>query len=180
MVAQPIDVISFWRHAGPSKWFSGQRAFDDLIQLKFEALHHNVARGRYEAWTETPDGCLALLIVLDQFPRNLYRGNAHAFATDGMALRIARQAVARGFDQQVDADLRAFMYLPFEHAEDMACQDEAVALFTALGNENYLNFANIHREVIARFGRFPHRNLALGRETTAEEQAFLDEGGFAG
>lgn len=180
MVAQPIDVISFWRHAGPSKWFSGQRAFDDLIQLKFEALHHNVARGRYDAWTDTPDGCLALLIVLDQFPRNLYRGNAHAFATDGMALRIARQAVARGFDQQVDEDLRAFMYLPFEHAEDMACQDEAVRLFTALGNENYLKFANIHREVIAQFGRFPHRNPALGRETTAEEQAFLDEGGFAG
>lgn len=180
MVAQPIDVISFWRHAGPSKWFSGQRAFDDLIQLKFEALHHNVARGRYDAWTETPDGCLALLIVLDQFPRNLYRGNAHAFATDGMALRIARQAVARGFDQQVDEDLRAFMYLPFEHAEDMACQDEAVALFTALGNENYLKFANFHREVIAQFGRFPHRNPALGRETTSEEQAFLDEGGFAG
>jgi uncharacterized protein (DUF924 family) len=180
VVAQPIDVISFWRHAGPSKWFAGQRAFDDVIQLKFEALHHNVARGHYDKWMETADGCLALLIVLDQFPRNLYRGNAHAFATDGKALKIARHAVAQGFDLEVDEHLRAFMYLPFEHAEDMACQDESVRLFEALGNESYLNFANIHRDVIARFGRFPHRNPALGRETTAAEQAFLDEGGFAG
>lgn len=180
MVAQPIDVISFWRHAGRSKWFAGKRAFDDLIQLKFEALHHNVARGNYDAWMDTAEGCLALLIVLDQFPRNLYRGNAHAFATDGKALRIARHAVSQGFDREIDETLRAFMYLPFEHAEDLACQDEAVRLFETLGNADYLNFANIHREVIVRFGRFPHRNAALGRDTTAEEQAFLDEGGFAG
>ncbi|WP_304177893.1 DUF924 family protein [Phenylobacterium aquaticum] len=181
MVAQPQDVIGFWRHAGPRSWFAGKRSFDDAIQLKFEALHHNVARGNYDAkWMATAEGCLALVIVLDQFPRNLYRGNAHAFATDGKALAIARAALAAGFDREIEADLRMFLYLPFEHAEDLACQDAAVRLMEALGQADYLKFAIIHREVIAQFGRFPHRNAALGRETTPAEQAFLDDGGFSG
>lgn len=181
MVAQPQDVIGFWRHAGPKQWFAGKRSFDDAILLKFEALHHNVARGNYDAkWMATAEGCLAMLIVLDQFPRNLYRGNAHAYATDGKALAVARHAIAAGFDQEIDEDLRVFFYLPFEHAEDLACQEEAVRLMEILGNEDYLKYALIHLDVIAQFGRFPHRNAALGRETTAEEQAFLDEGGFAG
>ena len=180
MVARPIDIVGFWRHAGPRQWFAGRRAFDEAIRLKFEPVHHAAARGEYDRWAETAEGVVALLILLDQFPRNLYRGSAHAFATDAKALAIARRAVEAGLDREVDADLRLFVYLPFEHAEDMACQDEAVRLISALGEDEYLRFAEIHRDVIARFGRFPHRNAALGRETTELEQAFLDDGGFAG
>ena len=120
---------------------------------------------------------LALLILLDQIPRNIFRGSGHAFATDGLALHYARCAVARGMDLQVDADLRAFVYLPFEHSEVLADQHEAVRLFRTLGNAEYDRYALAHLDVIERFGRFPHRNAALGRVNTADEQAWLDAGG---
>ena len=184
MAATPADIIGFWREAGPRKWFAKDLKFDAAIQLKFEPPHHRAAVGRYDDWARTPDGALALLILLDQFPRNLYRGEGHAFATDGKALAIARAAVAAGFDMQVEPLLRPFFYLPFEHAEDLAAQEESLALcrrhFELTGDEESLKWAQIHYDIIARFGRFPHRNACLGRTTTPEEQAFLDEGGFAG
>lgn len=180
MTAHPADIISFWRSAGPSKWFAKNAAFDAAIHLKFEATHHAAARGEYAAWEETADGCLALIILLDQFPRNLYRGSAHAFATDPLARRICAKAIAAGFDKDVDPALRWVIYIPLEHSEDPDDQEKAVALFSALGDAEYLRFAVLHEDIIARFGRFPHRNACLGRETTAEEQEFLDEGGFAG
>jgi uncharacterized protein (DUF924 family) len=180
VTAIPNDILGFWRQAGPQKWFGKRAAFDDAIRLKFEPVHHRAARGEYDAWATGAEGALALLILLDQFPRNLYRGSAHAYATDGKARAIARTAVEAGFDRQVEPALRNFFYLPFEHSEDMADQDYSLALSTEAGDPDNLKWAIQHRDVVARFGRFPHRNAALGRATTAAEQAFLDEGGFAG
>lgn len=180
MPAHPNDVLIFWRQAGPEKWFKKVRAFDEAIRLKFEPVHHAAARGEHDAWSESAEGALALLILLDQFPRNLYRNSAHAFATDPKARGIARAAVEAGFDRQVEPNLRNFFYLPFEHSEDLADQDFGLALVAEAGIEDDLKWAAIHRDIIARFGRFPHRNPALGRVTTPEEQEFLDEGGFAG
>jgi uncharacterized protein (DUF924 family) len=175
-----MDVIGFWRQAGPQKWFKKNTAFDEAIRLKFEPVHHRAARGEYEAWIEDAEGCLALLILLDQFPRNLYRGSAHAFATDPKARAIALVAVDRGFDRKVEPLLRNFFYLPFMHSEGLADQDYGLALCTEAGDPENIKWAGLHRDIIVRFGRFPHRNRALGRKTTPEEQEFLDEGGFSG
>ena len=180
MAANPNDILHFWRAAGPKQWFKHSRAFDEAIRLKFEPVHHAAARGEYDRWAETAQGALALLILLDQFPRNLFRGSAHSYATDGKARAIARGAVARGFHREVEPELRQFFVLPFEHSEAMADQDEAARLAAELADPDIAKWAAIHRDIIARFGRFPHRNAALGRETTSAEQAFLDEGGFSG
>ena len=184
MSALPADVIGFWTSAGPSKWFAHAHAFDDAIRLKFEPVHHAAARGEYDAWRQSAEGCLALLILLDQFPRNLYRGSAHAFATDPLARAIADHALVAGHDMRVSSDLRFFLYMPFMHSEAVADQDRSLALMEAYdadtGEIDQLKSAVMHRDLIRRFGRFPHRNHALGRETTAEEQAYLDDGGFAG
>jgi uncharacterized protein (DUF924 family) len=180
MAASPNDVLHFWREAGPKKWFAHSPAFDEAIRLKFEPVHMAAARGEYDGWAETADGALALLILLDQFPRNLFRGSAHSYATDGKARAIARAAIARGFHREVAPDLRQFFLLPFEHSETLADQDEACRLADDLGDADTAKWAAIHRDIIVRFGRFPHRNAALGRETTPAEQAFLDEGGFSG
>ena len=177
---KPIDVVGFWRDAGPEKWFAKSVKFDERIALRFEPAHHAAARGEHDAWMATPEGALALLILLDQFPRNLFRDSAHAFATDGKALAVAKHAIGEGFDAQVEPDLRPFVYMPLMHSEALSDQDASVVLFEALGAQTNLDFANIHRDIIARFGRFPHRNAVLGRKTTPEEQAFLDSGGFAG
>ena len=180
MTAHPNDVLGFWREAGPKKWFKKVTAFDEAIRLKFEPVHMRAARGDYDAWAQSPDGALALLILLDQFPRNLYRDTAHAFATDPRARVIARAAIERGFDRQVEPILRNFFYLPFAHSEDLADQDYGLALVAEAGVEDDLKWAALHRDIIVRFGRFPHRNTAFGRVTTPEEQEFLDEGGFSG
>jgi len=180
VTAIPQDVIGFWLQAGPDKWFKKVVAFDEAIRLKFEPTHHRAARGEYDAWVGDPQGALALLLLLDQFPRNLYRGSAHAFATDPKARAFALTAVDKGFDREVEPMLRNFFYLPFEHSERLADQDYAVALCTEAGDADNLKWASLHRDIIVRFGRFPHRNQALGRVTTPEEQEFLDEGGFAG
>ncbi|MFO0608010.1 MAG: DUF924 family protein [Polyangiales bacterium] len=175
----PADIVRFWREAGPRAWFAKDDAFDARCRA-FEAAHHAAARRELDAWEATPEGALALCLLLDQFPRNLYRASGHAFATDPLARAIADRAIAAGHDRAFDVDLRAFFYLPFEHAEDAALQARSVALFEATGNAEYVRFAALHRDLIARFGRFPHRNRALGRTSTPEEEAFLAGGGFAG
>ncbi|HEY3799143.1 MAG TPA: DUF924 family protein [Caulobacteraceae bacterium] len=184
MAANPADIIAFWRAAGPKKWFEKDAAFDEAIRLEFEPTHHAAARGEYDRWMASADGALALLLLLDQFPRNLYRGSGHAFATDGKARHIARASVAAGFDRAVEPAMRNFFYLPFEHSENAADQAEGVALCQGQDDEtpgdSNLKWALIHQDIITRFGRFPHRNAALGRETAPVEQAFLDDGGFAG
>ncbi len=177
-------LVDFWLKAGPKAWFAKDDAFDQAIRDGFEPVHMQASRGELADWAETPEGALALLILLDQFPRNIYRGSAHAFATDPLALTTARAAIERGFDGQLAPELRPFVYLPFEHSERMENQDHSVALCEAhrgaTGDKDTLRWAILHRDIIQRFGRFPHRNRALGRITTPEEQAFLDGGGFAG
>ncbi|WP_076998084.1 DUF924 family protein [Variovorax sp. KK3] len=173
------DVAAFWRDAGPERWFAKDDAFDTEFKSRFEAAHHAAASGALDAWAVDAESALALLVLLDQFPRNGFRGSAHMFATDGKARAVARAAIAAGLDQQVDSALRPFFYLPFMHSESLEDQERSVALNAAL-DANTQRFAVLHRDIIARFGRFPHRNAVLGRDTTPEEQAFLDEGGFAG
>jgi len=177
---KPADVVIFWVNAGPKAWFSKSEALDSEIRQRFETMHHAAARGELDGWADTPEGALALLLLLDQFPRNMFRGSPHAFATDPLARRAARDAVDRGFDARVDPELRQFFYLPFEHSERLEDQEHGVTLCTASGDADLVKWANIHRDIIARFGRFPHRNASLGRTTTEDEQAFLDGGGFAG
>lgn len=173
----PAEVIAFWRDAGYRKWFGGGAAFDGECRERFLDAHHAAARREFEDWMEAADGALALVLLLDQLPRNIFRGSAHAYATDPLARHYAVRTLEAGFDAQVDPQLRLFLYMPFEHSEDPADQARAVGLFTALGDAGTLKYALAHRDVIARFGRFPHRNHALGRESTAEEQAWLDAGG---
>ena len=172
-------VVAFWSEAGPARWFKKDVGFDDEFRARFAAEHEAAASGALDDWASTADGALALLILLDQYPRNSFRGTARMFATDPKALSIAKQAIALGFDTAVDPALRSFMYLPFMHSELLAEQDRALELYASLGSESQ-RFAVIHRDIIQRFGRFPHRNALLGRTTTADEQAFLDDGGFAG
>jgi uncharacterized protein (DUF924 family) len=172
-------VLAFWREAGPKRWFAHEEAFDAQFRSQFLALHERAARGELSAWARTADGALALIILLDQFPRNAFRGTMRMFATDAMARRAAGAMIERGQDQGIDETLRAFVYLPFEHSEDLADQDRSVELCRPLGGET-LKWADLHRDIIRRFGRFPHRNKILGRTTSPEEQAFMDGGGFAG
>lgn len=180
MVASATDVVSFWQKAGPDRWFKKDPAFDDEIRERFLATHETAAAGQLSDWEQSAQGALALLILLDQFPRNIFRGDARAFATDPLARAIAAGAIIRGFDSQVPKEMRGFFYLPFEHSENLADQERCIAFHKAIDDTEGLKWAEIHADIIRRFGRFPHRNTALGRTTTAEEQAFLDSGGFAG
>ena len=180
MIAAPEAVMTFWREAGPDKWFEKDALFDDAIRTRFLATYEAAAEGKLSAWEATPEGVLALTIVLDQFPRNMFRGSARAFATDPLARIVSMRALDRGDDQKIEPTLRGFLYLPLMHSERLADQDRCVALHRALGNAENLKYAEEHADIIRRFGRFPHRNATLGRSTTADEQAFLDGGGFAG
>jgi len=175
----PGRIVRFWREAGFDRWFKSDAGFDRVFRDHFMGAHLAAASRKLDAWLESAEGCLALLILLDQFPRNAFRGCGHMYATDPLARMIARHVLDRGFDQQHDHDMRAFVYLPFEHSEDLADQQLSVKLFDALGGA-FQPYAVTHHDIIQRFGRFPHRNAELGRETTPAEQAFLDGGGFAG
>jgi uncharacterized protein (DUF924 family) len=178
-LATPQSVLAFWRAAGPDKWFEKDAGFDAEIRRRFRETYEAAAAGEL-AWNENPQGALALVIVLDQFPRNMFRDSACAFAADPLAREVAARAIARGFDHAVPIAERMFFYLPFEHSETLADQDRCVALNRASGDADAIKWAELHADIIRRFGRFPHRNAVLGRVTTAEEQAFLDRGGFAG
>ncbi len=179
----PDDILTFWFGGEPSArravWFEKDATFDRVC-ADLEAARNAAKAGTYDDWAQTPRGGLALLILLDQLSRNLYRGAAEAFAADAKARAIARAMLARGFDQMLTPVERVFVYLPFEHAEDPADQDLSVRLFAALNavtGEQTAEYAIRHRDVIRRFGRFPHRNAALGRTSTAEEEAYLAEPG---
>lgn len=184
MPALPQDVVGYWRNAGPRRWFRKDTAFDEALRLRFEPVHFAAARGQYDDWAHEAQPALALILLLDQIPRNIFRDTAHAWATDGKARRTTRLALRRGLDLQVEPDLRHFVYLPLEHSEDPVDQADCVRLMQALaaetGDVETLRYAEMHRDIIERFGRFPHRNDALGRESTAAELAFLSDGGFAG
>jgi uncharacterized protein (DUF924 family) len=176
----PEDVLAFWRAAGADKWFEKDPAFDAEITTRFAALRQSAIDGKLAAWEATPDAALALVIVIDQFSRNMFRGNPRTYQADPLARAIADRALARGFDQQVAYELRPFFYLPFMHSENLADQERCCELARRYGDAEHLKYAEDHADIIRRFGRFPHRNAMLGRTTTAPEQAFLDDGGFAG
>ena len=179
MIATAQEIIAFWVQAGRARWYTADPAFDDEIRMRFLASHEAAARGDL-GWPDNAHAALATLLLLDQFSRNMFRGTARAFATDARALAVASRGIALGFDKKHETPLRGFFYIPFTHAEDMEHQRRGEALYTADGDTDGLKWAVIHREIIERFGRFPHRNVILGRTTTAEEQAFLDADGFKG
>ena len=174
------EVLGFWfGELGREAWFRKDAAVDQAIRERFLALYERLAAAPASEATTSADRALASVLVLDQFPRNMFRTGARAFATDGRALEIARAAIAQGLDQQIDQDRRVFLYLPFEHSEDSGDQARCVALTSALGDAEYTRYAELHQAVIDRFGRFPHRNSVLGRASTPEEEAFLKEPGSA-
>ena len=172
------DVLSFWfGELDREAWFRKREAMDALIRERFGKVHEQLAALPGDAALTSPRRALAAVIVLDQFSRNLFRGTPQAFASDAKAREIARSAIARGFDQGFDVHGRSFLSMPFEHSEDLADQELAVSLLSALGDEEYTRYAIAHRDIIARFGRFPHRNAVLGRASTPEEAEFLRQPG---
>ena len=176
----PAEIVAFWRAAGRERWYSRDDAFDAEVRHRFFELWRKAVAGQLSAWETTDDGALALTIVLDQFPRNMFRDDAKTYSSDRLAREVASRAVAHGVDMRMDAALLEFLYMPFMHSEDLADQLRCVELFRKAGNTDSLRYAENHADIVRRFGRFPHRNRLLGRTTTADEQAFLDRGGFSG
>jgi uncharacterized protein (DUF924 family) len=174
------EILSFWRAAGPDRWYKRDDAFDAEVRERYFDLWQNAAAGKLAAWEESDDGALALTIVFDQFPRNMFRNDPKAYSSDALAREVAGRAIDRGVAARIAADLREFLYMPFMHSEQLADQFRCVELFRGAGEADNLKYAEQHAEIIGRFGRFPHRNRLLGRTTTPEEQAFLDDGGFSG
>lgn len=179
MISTPTQLLQFWRDAGPRQWFARDDAFDAGFRDRFLATHEAAAGGALAHWASTAEGALGLVLLLDQFPRNAFRGSPRTYATDAQARAFADAAIAAGFDRQVEPELRRFFYLPFMHSEELADHERSVALNEPLGGES-LRYALHHRDIVRRFGRFPHRNAVLGRPSSGEEQRFLAEGGFGG
>jgi uncharacterized protein (DUF924 family) len=175
----PDDLLRFWREAGPQRWFRRDDAFDAEFRERFLAAHEAAAAGTLQHWKNTADGALALVLLLDQFPRNAFRDTPRMYATDAQAREVASAAIARGFDREVDEPLRRFFYLPLMHSERLPDLERCITLNEPLGGEA-MRYAQHHHDIVARFGRFPHRNAVLGRESTEEEKRFLEEGGFKG
>lgn len=176
--AEAAIVVEFWRGAGSRLWFAKDPEFDGRFRERFLVLHEALARGP-AICGDTAAEALARVLLLDQFPRNAFRGTPRMYATDALARAVADAALDAGHDQATEAELRLFFYLPFAHSEDLADQDRSLALSLGLG-EPSITHARDHRDIIRRFGRFPHRNPILGRAMTPEEQRFLDEGGYSG
>ena len=175
----PADVLSFWRDAGPDRWYRRDDVFDAEVRRRYLDLWRKASAGELSSWEASDDGALALVIVLDQFPRNLFRGDIRTYASDALAREAAQRAVESGLDARIDPVLREFLYLPFMHSEHLADQLRCIELSQEAGLAENAKWAEHHADIIRRFGRFPHRNRLLGRATTPEEQAFLDEGGFS-
>ncbi len=170
------EILHFWfEEVEPRQWFQKNDDFDDVIRQRFLSLYKLAVDGLCDSWKQDAEGCLAYCLVMDQFPRNMFRDSAEAFATDGKALLTAKYAVSRGFDQMLPVLRRRFLYLPYEHSEDLTDQKTSVALFTRTKDEDPTGYeyALRHLQVIERFGRFPHRNAALGRASTVEELHYL-------
>lgn len=171
-------VLDFWfRESEPEKWFKKNDAFDETVKARFAALYKRAAAGACDGWQDSPLGCLALIVVLDQFPRNMFRGDARCFATDGAALAALRHALDNGFDAVLSVPEKQFLYLPLQHSEEAADQALSVTLNAATGDADLVKWAEAHKTIIDRFGRFPHRNEILGRESTPDEAEFLKEKG---
>lgn len=168
------EILDFWfTELSEDERFNGGVAVDEKIRERFSDVHAAAAAGELWKWRVTPEGALAEVIVLDQFSRNLYRGKRKAFASDSQALVLAQAAIEKGFDTQLATNRRLFLYMPFMHSESKLIHVEALRLFAALGNEGSLTYEHIHKDIIDRFGRYPHRNKQLGRKNTPEEDAYL-------
>ena len=178
--AMPRDILDFWFAAGWEKWWKRSDAFDAEIRQRFGKAYDEAVAGKLDSWMGEPQGALALIIVLDQFSRNLFREDHRAWAQDVKALAFAREAVRRHFDVEIPVTVRNWIYMPYMHSEDMEVQEEGLAYFARLENPEVMKSAEEHADIIRRFGRFPHRNHILGRITTPAEQDFLDSGGFSG
>jgi uncharacterized protein (DUF924 family) len=173
-----VEIIDFWfNEIDTSLWFQKNEAFDQQLRERFSTVHQSAARGELYVWRRQPEGRLAEIIVLDQFSRNMFRDSAQAFAYDNVALVLAQVAVETGDDHRVDPSHRSFMYMPFMHSESPLIHEQAVKLFSQPGLERNLEFEMKHKTIIDRFGRYPHRNAILGRESTDEELAFLRQPG---
>ena len=175
----PADILAFWRDAGPDRWYTRDDAFDAEVRRRYLGLWQRAAAGELSSWETSDDGALALVIVLDQFPRNMFRGDIRTYASDALAREVAHRAIDRGVDVRIDPALREFLYLPFMHSEHLEDQLRCIELSRAAGHTESLKWAEHHADIIRRYGRFPHRNQILGRSNTPEEQAFLNEGGFS-
>ena len=173
------DILEFWSSAGAESWYLQSAELDGQIRERYEAAWSDALAGKYSHWQLEARSALALVILLDQFPRNMFRNNKNSFASDRMARCVANKAIGRNFDQQIEGAMRQFFYLPFMHSESVTDQDTAVRAFlTRMPEANNLLHARVHRQVIRDFGRFPYRNEALGRESTEKELAYLDAGGY--
>lgn len=179
LAAEARAVVDYWRAAGPSLWFAKDPAFDRSFRERFAEAHARATRGELSDWANTADGALALILLLDQYPRNSFRGTPRMYATDAVARDVARRAVEAGFDRQVEPALQVFVILPLGHSESLADQEHAVELSRRLG-PLHLEHAEHHRDIVRRFGRFPHRNAILGRASTEAEREYLDNGGYRG
>ena len=180
-MTSPSQLLQFWSDAGEERWFRSDAAFDQTCRQTWLASWQDAAAGRLAAWEHSPEGALALVLLLDQIPRNVFRGTAQVYATDAEARRVATYALDRGYDRQVPDRMVRFFHLPFMHSEALSDQDRSVALAEASGQADALKWARHHRDIVARFGRFPHRNAVLGRTSTPQELAWLaDEGAFKG
>ena len=168
---KPDDIIAFWTMAGEQRWFTRDAAFDGELAVRFGQALRDAREGRFDPWAEEPESALALVIMLDQFSRNIHRGNP---------LMFARRSIAQGYHQAMPATAARWLIMPFEHAEDLDAQWRGVGLFQTMGLNEMVPWAELHRDIILRFGRFPHRNVILGRRSTPEELAFLAQGGFQG
>jgi uncharacterized protein (DUF924 family) len=178
--AGPGEVVRFWLGQNEKVWFSADPAFDAEVLSRFAELVERAKSGALDHWADTAEGALALVILLDQMTRNIYRDSPEMFAADGKALSVAERAIERGFDQELPKAERRWLYMPFMHSEDLADQERSVELFTRSEISESVPFAVDHADIIRRFGRFPHRNAILGRQTTPEEADFLAGGGFSG
>ena len=171
----PQEILEFWFSDEARKlWFKSTSAFDDLCRQRFLGVWEQACRGELDQWMETADGCLALVIILDQFPLNMFRGDARSFASEARSRDVARHALDRNFDRDMTTEQRAFLYMPFMHSEVLEDQDLALQLFDQPGLESNLRFARHHHDIVRRFGRFPHRNEALGRDSTSAEREYLN------
>ncbi len=170
------EVLDFWfGELRPEQWFKRDPVVDNAVRRRFKTLHERIARLEGKSWGDTPERSLAAVIVLDQLSRNLFRDDARAFASDHAALALAKAAIERGFDRRLDGQRRVFLYMPFQHSEEPEEQARSVELFSTLDDPHSLRFAERHKQIVDRFGRFPHRNRILGRVSSPEELAFLDE-----
>ena len=178
VMSEQESVLQFWfTDSTPEDWFTKSDAYDEKVRQQLGPLYQQARKGEFDSWAETAEGALALTILLDQVPRNIFRGSDQSFATDHKALAITKAALDKGFENQLEPEQKPFLLLPLEHSEDLADQERSVELFKIHGSEQGYDYAIRHKVIIERFGRFPHRNSVLGRQNTAEETEFLKQPG---